>query len=123
MQNISHEIKLSSSRSSLTLYGKYAVDAWELRHESDDTRQRILSIKDKIEWFDGFAPRGWHLKCVIRERAGYDSQLEVRCSLVLDPDVAPTRTLASEMLPPGCTLEQAEGAIHAMHMMVGGWLF
>jgi len=123
MQNTIHEIKLSSSRSTLTLHGQYVVDAWELQRESDDTCQRILSIKDKMEWFDGFAPKGWHLECVIRDRAGYDGQLEVRCSLVLDPEVAPTATLGSEMLPPSCTLEQAEGAIHAMHMMVGGWLF
>ena len=120
MQNISHDIKLSSVKSRLTLHGQYAIERFAL---DDDAHQRILSIKDKIEWFDGFAPEGWHLECRIRERAGYDGQLEVHCSLVLDRDVAPTATIASEMMPPSCTLEQAEGAIHAMHMMVGGWLF
>jgi hypothetical protein len=120
MQNLSYEIKLSSLKSRLTLHGQFAVDSFEAEGEA---RQRILSIKGKIEWFDGFAPEGWRLNVRIRERAGYDGQLEVYCSLVLDPEVAPTPTVASEMLPPSCTLEQAEGAIHAMHMMVGGWLF
>ena len=120
MQNISQEIKLSSVKSRLTLHGKFAVEQAVL---DDQVHERILSIKDKIEWFDGFAPEGWRLNVRIRERAGYDGQLEVLGSLILDPEVAPTPTIASEMMPPSCTLEQAEGAIHAMHMMVGGWLF